>query len=86
MNPLHLIAAISLLAGIAMILFSRRIGTVFCALGRFVFFIFKPIPWFWSLVTEVYDPAKAPKRFKILGAVFVAQAAVLVLLAFLLPQ
>ncbi len=86
MNPLSIIAAISLIVGLLMIIFSRWGGIAFCKLGRIVFFIFKPIPWFWTVVTEVYNPNKAPKRFKILGVVFVAQAGLLAVLGSILVE
>ena len=80
MNPLSIIAVPSLVVGLLMIFFRQWGGVAFCRLGKFVFAIFKPIPWVWSIVSEVYDPIKAPKRFLFLGSVFVAQAGFLVFL------
>ena len=78
MDTMYLIAAPSLVLGLLMIFFNRRGGIAFCKLGRFVFYIFKPIPLVWNIVAEVYNPIKAPKRFVILGSVFVVQAGLLV--------
>jgi hypothetical protein len=86
MNPPYIVATVSLVAGVLMLLFSRGIGSGFCLLGKTVFVVFKPIAWFWNLVSEVYDPAKAPKRFRILGWVFLIQAVALYILGSVLSE
>ncbi len=86
MDTMYIFAAPSLVLGLLMILFNRWGGIAFCKLGRFVFYIFKPIPFIWNIVVEVYNPDKAPKRFVILGLVFVAQAGLLVLLGYFLAS
>lgn len=77
---LAFIGAGSILIGIIMVVLRHPIAIAFCRLGKFVFFIFRPIKPINALVNFVYDEKKGPSRFSLLGLVFVAQGAFLLLL------
>ena len=84
MNPLVFLGAGSVLVGLVMVILRRPVSTVFCRLGKFVFFIFRPIKPINDLVNFVYDETKAPRLFVLLGLVFLVQGFLLLILAFYL--
>jgi hypothetical protein len=63
-----------------MLLLRNPISVAFCRLGKFVYYIFRPIKPINALVNAVYDEKRAPRRFSLLGLVFVAQVVFILLL------
>lgn len=84
MHALVFLGAGSVLVGLVMVMLRHPVSTVFCRLGKFVFFIFRPIKPINDLVNFVYDEKKAPKIFILLGLVFLMQGVVVLLLAYYL--